>query len=364
MDTYTNKEQEDRHSGISRTWRKQQTKKYSNPFADNRPEAAAQGEMQDAINNSARVKQLRTDQASINGGSRIKKSPYPQAEAEGNNAPVQLTKKGAAVGSAVGAAVGSLGFLAGPLVGGITTALATGVGGLLGHLISGSELDNMNAELATHLRAAMGTAKTGGVQAFQTFLNEAAINGSNRSNAQMLLDMVWSLNQVSGFILQCVEGKTLEDAEKIFTSFMATVRNTLGTERQPWGGGNHETFLRNPDYFRIIFSIPVEFLNNNFQNLDQASRMNMLTSTKGWNHQKGPAQLQNDISSEDYAVPAGPVALPPAVVNADDLGKYMDEDFISLTAIPANDAIVVDSQNRRWTVSNASPAGFTITQIA
>jgi hypothetical protein len=231
----------------------------------------------------------------------------------------------------------------------------------------------MQRGLADRLMVAVNTPKTGGVLLFENYIDQqqmaGAIGGMNATNARNLLRMVWGLYNVSGYIIQCIQGKTREEAEAILAAFMGTVRNTLGTERQPWGGGNLGQYADDHDYFRSLFSIPVNYLNTNFAAMNPDERFNMLTSNNGWNHQKGTAQLAEDIFSTDYNTPvaaAAPVAavgtaitVPVAIL----LASYYNEFSFPLVIPPAMGETVIDGAGQNWIVANINVANATLNRV-
>jgi outer membrane lipoprotein SlyB len=275
----------------------------------------------------------------------------------------QLNKKGKGIGALIGGAIGAIGFLGGPVVGAITTALGAGLGAMVGEYVSGPDVVPLQAELDRRLRAADGTAKAGGALLFEQYIAASLANGTidaaNAANATALLRMAWALNQVSGYIMETIRWVRSAHVEKIMGAYINTVQGALGVNRQPWGGGDHAQYAANPAYFRALFSSTINYLNGTFPGMPAASRLRMLKSIQGWNHQKGTAQLAVDLQTQDYTPPAGKIVAAAEFVNN---AFYDDGDYnATLVAVPAAGAIVADMQGNRWTVNGLVPTGVDLT---
>ena len=232
-------------------------------------------------------------------------------------------------------------------------------------VVSDEDILALKAELGTRLGVATAKAKTGGALALETFINTAAdagqIDGVNKENALALLKMTWALSQVARYIIGCVSGKTSEDGQQILGAFMDVAQ--VGTGRQPWGGGNLAEYVSDPDYFVNMLESPVRFLNDRFAEMNDATRLAMVKSVQGWNHQKGTGQLAEDLFVTDYAPPAA-VVRSDVVVTLEQLqAAYLDENYAKPKALPVQDAQIFGFDQKEWKVKAVTAENCTLEPV-
>jgi len=222
-----------------------------------------------------------------------------------------------------------------------------------------NQIATMNAQLDARLRAAIATPKTNQVRQFELFIDGAAVPDGTKANARMLLRMTWALFHVADFINDCVGGKSAVVANRIFNELISTARVSIGTERQPWGAGNHAQYIAAPAYFKNVLETPVNYLNDNFAGMNAATRLNMLTSKNGWDHQKGTGQLADDLFSQNYTVQPRAVKteLRAEIVNYIDPNTF---DGFDVAAFPALNTRVQGADGL-WEITNITATHFTLT---
>jgi hypothetical protein len=221
-------------------------------------------------------------------------------------------------------------------------------------VVTSVQLEVIRIEAASLLRTAIGKPKTGGASEFEKYINAAYRRGRidevNYKNATDLLKMAWALSQVSADIIGYTKGKTLEDGVTILNKLMVVVRDSIGVDRQPWGGGNHEAYVKDPNYFISMLALPIEFLNQKFAGMSEATKMNMVKSIRGWNHQKGTGQLAEDLFSTDYT----PVVRANVAVSLEQLqSQYVDyKTYDPITWRPDVNEVLLDTKQEAWRVVN------------
>jgi len=167
-------------------------------------------------------------------------------------------------------------------------------------------INQLNAEFAQRLREAITTPRVGQVKAFENFINTVDspdVTNDARENARELLRQAWALYQEADFMIESIEDKPRDVADKILTAFFNTALHTFGTTRQPWFAASKAAYISDPQYFKQMLQGGIEFLESKFKKMPLDHKINMLNSIQGWNHQKGPMALSIDLPKTDYSTP-------------------------------------------------------------
>jgi hypothetical protein len=234
-------------------------------------------------------------------------------------------------------------------------------GGPVQRVVNRQELEKLVDGLKKRLAIALNLPYLKGAKTFHDYIKTNAA-GQVAVNASELLKMAWVLYNVAPYIISSIKGRSKEDGAEILNNYLRETVTALGFARQPWGGGEHENYTQNPEYFQHTLTYPITFLNGQFAGLQPAEKTELLNSNSGFNHQKGNAQLANDLFTESFkAAPLEEKKQAEIVVKASDMGNYLDMvESSPLIAIPKVGETIMDFKGNQFTVEKATLKDFTI----